>query len=283
MWMPARLDRAAGADRVERDRHELAGGREHDRPVARAPAALGGVADPLRAELARRARGGARRASSPPPRSPSAAAPATRGAPTRRSRTARRARPAAPRPAAARGTRSPRRRGAARPRSRRARPGGCTAKSSGTTMTSAYPPSTVHPVNSAATHRFSSPRTQNAQTPHVRCNHGTPTRSPTARRVHPSPRVSTRPDHLMTGHHRQVRQLEIALDDVEIGAAAPARVHAHAHLAPAPARDRDVRRQRAVASRSGPRPRAAARRHQPTLCYGTTNVASPLIAAPPEA
>src|SRR5436190_2070757 len=38
-------------------------------------------------------------------------------------------------------------------------------------------------------------------------------------------------DGLMPGHDRQVRELEVALDDMEVGATAPARVHADAHLA----------------------------------------------------
>ena len=39
------------------------------------------------------------------------------------------------------------------------------------------------------------------------------------------------PDHLVAGHDRQVRQLEVPLDDVQVGAAAAARVDPDAHLA----------------------------------------------------
>jgi hypothetical protein len=38
------------------------------------------------------------------------------------------------------------------------------------------------------------------------------------------------PDHLVPRHDRQVRQLELALDDVQVGAAAAARVDPDAHL-----------------------------------------------------
>src|SRR5205823_2590244 len=46
--------------------------------------------------------------------------------------------------------------------------------------------------------------------------------------------VAERVDHaddLVAGNDRQAGQVEVALDDVQVGAAAPARVHAHAHLA----------------------------------------------------
>src|SRR6266508_2412476 len=68
-----------------------------------------------------------------------------------------------------------------------------TAKSSGTVSASAYPPSTVQPVNSGASQRFSSPRTQNRHPPQARWSQATPTRSPGWRRVHPVPSASTTP------------------------------------------------------------------------------------------
>ena len=44
-----------------------------------------------------------------------------------------------------------------------------------------------HPVNRGAMQRFSSPRAQKRQTPHVCRNHAMPMRSPIANRVAPSP------------------------------------------------------------------------------------------------
>ena len=42
-----------GPHDLERDRHQLPGRREHDRPIARPGRQLGGVSDPRRAQLAR--------------------------------------------------------------------------------------------------------------------------------------------------------------------------------------------------------------------------------------
>src|SRR5262245_52588615 len=52
---------------------------------------------------------------------------------------------------------------------------------------SAKPPSTVQPVTCCFEQSVSRPSEQNSHSPHVQCNHGTPTRSPTPNPVTPSP------------------------------------------------------------------------------------------------
>ena len=69
---------------------------------------------------------------------------------------------------------------------------------------------------------------QNPHTPQVRCNHAHTDAVPEGELLAPGAERVDDPDHLVTGHDGQARQLEIALDDVQVGAAAPARVDAHA-------------------------------------------------------
>src|SRR5262245_34026481 len=54
-------------------------------------------------------------------------------------------------------------------------------------MNSAKPPSTVQPVTCCFEQSVSRPIKQNSHSPHVQCNHGTPTRSPTSNPETPSP------------------------------------------------------------------------------------------------
>src|SRR5713226_898831 len=60
-------------------------------------------------------------------------------------------------------------------------------------MYAAYPPSTVYPVNSAFSHRFSFPERQYSQRPSVRCSQGTPTRVSSGYLSAPLPCSSTFP------------------------------------------------------------------------------------------
>src|SRR5260221_468046 len=60
-------------------------------------------------------------------------------------------------------------------------------------MYEAYPPSTVYPVNSAFSHRFSFPERQYSQRPSVRCSQGTPTRVSSGYLSAPLPCSSTFP------------------------------------------------------------------------------------------
>ena len=94
--------------------------------------------------------------------------------------------------------------------------------------------------------RFSSPRRQNSHAPHVWCSHATPTRSPTARRSQPAPSASTVPTTWWPGTTGRCGELEVALDDVQVGAAAAARVHVA--RAPRRARVRAGRARRARAA-----------------------------------
>ena len=177
MWIPARLTVPPG-----RTRRRATGTTR--RPERTPPAVdddcrrgLGLGADPRSTELARELPVTFAPGEDQQLRSPSGAAPATPGARRHRIRATRPVHQAAPRRAGARGTRSrPRRQ--RRASSRRGRPAELHTNASGTVIASAYPPSTVHPVNSARSHRFSSPRRQNAHRPHVRCSQVTPTRSP---------------------------------------------------------------------------------------------------------
>ena len=202
-------------------------------------------------------------------------------------RAARRARRVAPRRAAARGTRSRPRTAAARLRGRRAPAGSRTANASGTVTASAYPPSTVHPVNSARSQRFSSPRRQNSQTPHGAVQ---PRRRRRGRRAasssQPSPSASTTPTAWCPGTTGRCGSVEVALDHVQVGAAAPARVDAQPHLAAARvrARGRSTRSSGRCSQERRPelRARSAAACGIATLDHATTKVASPLIAAPPD-
>ena len=71
--------------------------------------------------------------------------------------------------------------------------GSCTANASGTVTRVGVPAVDGPPGEVGGSHRFSSPRTQNAQSPQVRCSQATPTRSPTCGDSQPSPSASTSP------------------------------------------------------------------------------------------
>ena len=75
--------------------------------------------------------------------------------------------------------------------------------------------------------------------PHVQPSHGTPTRSPIAKPVTPTPSADGA-DDLVTWHHRAFGVLEFAVDDMEIGAAHAARVGVNQQLAGACDGVRDV-------------------------------------------
>ena len=95
---------------------------------------------------------------------------------------------------------------------------------------SAYPPSTWNPVKRPDSHRFSWPRRQYGQSPSVEYSHGTPTRSPSRKSLS---QVRLRPPRPQSGglESGQLRQLEIAFDDVKVGPAHAAAAHAQANLA----------------------------------------------------
>src|SRR5208337_684917 len=60
-------------------------------------------------------------------------------------------------------------------------------------MYSAYPPFTLYPVKSGASHKFSSPRRQYSQVPSVLCSHAIPTRVPAGNLSAPTPLAAIRP------------------------------------------------------------------------------------------
>ena len=71
----------------------------------------------------------------------------------------------------------------------------------------------------ARSHRFSRPWRSSDTSPQVQPSHGTPTRSPD-RQPAPLPRrASTAADDLMARYDRQLRLRQLAVDDVQIGAA----------------------------------------------------------------
>ena len=129
-------------------------------------------------------------------------------------------------------------------------------------MYSAKPPSTSQPVNSACSQRFSSPRRQKRQVSSVWCSQGTPTRSPTASGARA--RLAARRDELGAGAERHdladdlvagddgraVRR-QLALEDVQVGAADAAGQHAEQHLARARARGTGSSTSRSGASAAG--------------------------------
>ena len=72
----------------------------------------------------------------------------------------------------------------------------------------------------ARTHRFSRPERQYAHSPQVQPSHGTPTRRPS----------SAIPDDLVAEHEREMARLELAVAQVQVGAADPARLDAQLQL-----------------------------------------------------
>ena len=240
MWMPASDDRPARPYRAQRDGDELARGREHHGAVARRRAA----ARRRRRPRPRRARVPSARWPSPRVSTHDLAAPVPQhlhrpGGRRTRSRSARRARPARSRPGAARGSRPTpaQSSGDAREVVEARRADGREVLGHGDRLGVAAvdgPAGERRPRSQ----RFSCPRRQNWQTPSAQCSQRTPTRSPTRRRVDPSPSGVDTPDDLVAGHDGQRGEVEIAVDDVQVGAAAAHTLNSQPHLAAAPARAR---------------------------------------------
>ena len=278
MWMPARLTVPPGRTTCNATGTSSPAGANTIGPVARAGRQLGGVTDPRRSHLARELAVPGRRGSTPPSRNPSGATPGSPGAPTRRIPSTRRARPAAPPRAVTRGTRSLPRRAAARLRDRRARRATAPRTASGTVSASAYPPSTVQPVKSACSHRFSSPRTQNSQSPSVWCNHGTPTRSPSCSDSQPSPSASIVPTAWCPGTSGRRGSSRSPSTTCRSVRQQPHAVHAHAHLAGAGLGQRRARR-----GASGPEPIGAGGARSSTArdySSSSRNLASSMTSTP---
>ena len=228
MWMPASHDRATGTHRLQRHRHELTGGCEHDCPIAGLRRHVGRVAHPLRAELTRELT---------VVFAPRHHHHLTPPVPQHLQREVRRRAEAEQRDALARlhlgpsQSAVPDHPGAEERRSREVVERG--RKDHGEVLgyhDHVGVPAVDRPpgeLGGDAQVLLAAPR-QNAQIAAraVQPRHADPVADHEAACI-PSPRVSTRPHHLMTGHPRAVVAAEIALDDVEIGATAPARVHAH--------------------------------------------------------
>ena len=85
-------------------------------------------------------------------------------------------------------------------------------------------------MKSARSQRFSRPLVQYRHSPHVHPSHGTPSRLPSACLA----------DDLVARDERQLRVLELPVDDVEVGAADAAREHPQQDLARGGLGDRGV-------------------------------------------
>ena len=95
------------------------------------------------------------------------------------------------------------------------------------------------PVNRARGHRFSRCERQYSHAPHVQPSHGTPTRSPGLALVAPGlvylhagllAGGLDRADNLVSENARWIGDLDLAVEQVQVGAAYPACVHLQQQL-----------------------------------------------------
>ena len=102
--------------------------------------------------------------------------------------------------------------------------------------------------------RFSSPRLQNRQAPHVLASHAMPILSPTENRIAPGPQAVDDPDDLVARDHVGAVYGQVTLRHVQVGPTHPAHRHPHQYLSGAGLGKGPVHEpQRALVDRGGAR------------------------------